>query len=292
MKFLNILSALILGCFFSVNLAVGQSTVNQQETNQIEVDVYNRLIISANAGFSINSYGKSPASNISEWSKNNGTSIIPSLSLTYMLTKNFGAGLGFRYNSSSAGYTIANFGIELEKPFIDMDEDEYYPIYEDVNITETNFYKGIDIPVYAYYQNSVSVLDYYVTAGVVYTAITETSSSLEGFLTRKGKYPRYNAVLENYPEYNYGDLVYTNSDPSETLPGAKQAFSITLGAGISYKVVQNIAVKVGVTGIYGLSSISEPLPNTFDDFHTSTISYLNTTLNSLVFEIGVSYSFF
>ena len=291
MKFLNILSVLMIACFLSANMTFGQNLSEQPESKPTKENGYSRLIVSVNAGYSLNSYGKSPVSSISEWSKVMGSSIVPSLNLTYLFTSNFGVGLGFRSNSSSVDYKIENFGIELEKPFIDIDEDEYYPIYENVNVTETNTFKGFDIPVYAYYQNSVSLLNYFVTAGVIYTSFSETSYRLDGTLTRKGRYPKYNAVLDNYPEYNYGDLVYTNSDPSEVIPGAKQAFSIMLGVGVSYEVVQNIAVKVGVTGIYGLSNISEPLPNTFDTFHTNTISNLNTTLNSLVFEVGVSYSF-
>lgn len=293
MKFLNILLALILGCFLVANQVVGQNLAEQQTAEPTEENAYNRLVVSINGGYSLNSYGKSSASSISEWSKVMGTSIVPSLNLTYLFSRNFGAGLGFRYNSSSAGYKVKNFEIELETLFIDQDEylNSYYPIYENVNVTETNFFRGFDIPVYAYYQNSVSVLDYYVTAGIMYTAFTETSYRLDGTLTRKGRYPDVNAVLENYPEYNYGDLVYTNSDLSKPIPGAKQSFSLMLGAGVSYEVVQNIAVKVGVTGIYGLSNISKPLPNTFDTFHTSTISNLSTTLNSIVFEVGVSYSF-
>lgn len=291
MKFLNILSALIVGCFLSANIVVGQNIDEQQTPEPTEKTVFNRLIVSVNAGYSINSYGKSPASSIPEWSKNMGTSIVPSLNLTYLFTKNLGAGLGFRYSSSSPGYTVKGFGVELDKPFIDIDEDEYYPIYENVNITETNFFKGFDIPVYVYYQNSVSVLDYFVTAGFIYSSISETSYSLNGTLTRKGRYPKYNAVLEDYPEYNYGELGYTNSDLSKPIPGVKQAFSLMLGVGVSYEVVQNIAVKLGATGIYGLSNISKPLPNTFDTFHSNTVSNLSTTLNSIVFEVGVSYRF-
>ena len=291
MKFLNILSALIVGCFLSANIVVGQNIDEQQTPEPTEKTVFNRLIVSVNAGYSINSYGKSPASSIPEWSKNMGSGIVPSLNLTYLFTKNLGAGLAFRYTSSSTGYTVKGFGVELDESFIDIDEDEYYPIYENVNITETNYFRGFDIPVYAYYQNSVSVLGYFVTAGVIYSSITETSYSLNGTLTRKGRYPKYNAVLEDYPEYNYGELGYSDSDRSETIPSVKQAFSLMLGVGVSYEVVQNIAVKVGATGIYGLSNISKPLPNTFDTFHTSTISNLSTTLNSIVFEVGVSYSF-
>ncbi|MFA5648285.1 MAG: hypothetical protein WC951_08220 [Bacteroidales bacterium] len=293
MKVLNILSALTLGCFLSANIAVGQNLEEQQTAEPIAENAYNRLIVSVNAGYSLNSYGKSPVSSIPEWSKNMGSGIVPSLNLTYLFTKNLGAGLGFKYTSSSTGYTVKGFGVELETLFIDQDDSfkSYYPIYENVNITETNYFRGFDIPVYAYYQNSVSVLNYFVTAGFMYSSITETSYRLDGTLTRKGRYPDVNAVLENYPEYNYGDLVYTNSDLSKPIPGVKQAFSLMLGVGVSYEVVQNIAVKVGVTGVYGLSNISEPLPNTFNTFHTSTISNLSTTLNSIVFEVGVSYSF-
>jgi len=296
MNFLKILSTIIVGCFLGLNPADGQNLEEQHTPESFEESVYNRLIVSVNAGYGLNSYSKLPDSGIGAWSKTMGSSIVPSLNLTYLFTKNFGAGLGFRFSSFSMDYTAKDFGIEIDELFVDIDDDKYYPIYENVNITETNYFKGIDIPVYAYYQNSVSVLDYYVTGGIMYTAFTETSYRLDGTLTRKGRYPApLNLILadpeQEYPMYNYGDLVYTNSDPSETLPGAKQAFSITLGAGVSYEIIQNLAVKVGVTGVYGLSNISKSLPSSFDDFHTSTISNFSTTLNSLAFELGVSYKF-
>ena len=291
MKYLNIISGLIAVFFLNTNIVVGQNLAEQNAIEPIEENIFSHLIVSVNAGFSLNSYGKSPASSINEWSKNMGANIVPSLNLTYLFTKNLGAGLGFRYSSSSPGYTIKNYGVELDNLFVDMDGDNYHPIYENVNVTETSFFKGFDIPVYAYYQNSVSLFDYFVTAGVIYSTITETSYSLDGTLTRKGRYleDRGYVVLEDYPEYNYGDLGY--SSLSSPIPGVKQAFSLMLGVGVSYEVVQNIAIKLGATGVYGLSNMSKPLPNTFDNFHTSTVSNLSTTLNSIVFEVGVSYRF-
>ncbi len=277
MKIKNILFAIAFTCL-SAGSILGQTTENSQNINSDEEDFmfyepFSRLYIGVSGAFNFSMPNNSSVSSLSEWTANNGSSIIPSIELSYMLTKNIGIGTGLKLGNYSSGYSVKGFSGELDTEYVDIDGDTYFPIYENVNISEVNTLKSIDIPIFLKYQMGSGKINYFANVGIMFSMYSKMEYTLDGTLTRKGSYPQYNVVLEGYPEYNYGDLSYDPTDVEEIDAPSTGMFGF-INLGVLYEVKKDILVRVGVSSSYGLSDINPTISNSFDDFHSF---YLITT---------------
>lgn len=283
MKIKNILfaSAIII---ISTIATFGQTTENStgQETS------FARLYLGVNGALNFSMPSNANIGNMSEWTSANEMSIIPSLEISYMLSKSIGVGTGLRLGSYKTSYTVDGYSTQLENQFVDIDGDTYNPVYENVNITENNTLQSIDIPLFIKYQMGSGNLLYYANVGLIFSMHSKMSYTLDGTLTRKGFYPEYNVILDGYPEYNFDDLTY-NAKSEEELDAPGTGMYGFISAGLMYHVGNGILVKAGILGAYGLSDINPKVPNTFDNFHSSTIIG-KTTLNNLAIELGVVYT--
>ncbi len=271
---------------FTTSYAQDQPVANsydqpaQPSHNRIYVDIsgaYNLSMIKSNLN--------------SGWGKINEFSVIPSVNATYMLNPNMGVGFGLKLGKYSSGFSVTGFSTQLENPYIDRDGDSYYPIYEGVNLSEINSFSTIDIPLYYRFQLALGKgkILAYANAGIMLSSISKMSYTLDGTLTRKGFYPEYNVVLNNYPEYNFDDLTYSPSTEREiTAPGVGLSGFITFG--VMYEVAKDILIKAGGTFSLGFSDLRPSINNDFNEFHSST--YLGkTSMNSAAIELGVVYRF-
>lgn len=282
MKILNILFATTIILFASISV-VGQTSDNSSN----QEDQFNRLYIGLNGAFNINMPSNSNLSSMSEWSTGSEFSIIPSLEISYMISKKLGLGTGLKLGNYKTSYTVNGYSAELEDQFIDIDGDSYFPIYENVNVTEINKMSSIDIPLFIRYQMGSGKLSYFANAGILLSFYSKMSYTLDGTLTRMGSYPQFNVVLDGYPEYNYGDLTYDTSNEKQ-LSAPSTGISGFVSLGLMYEVSKGIMVKTAISGVYGLNDINPKFEKTFDDFHSSTIIG-KTTLNSFAIELGIVY---
>lgn len=283
MKIKNILFALTIIILSTVSV-VGQTTENSNEQKAS----FARLYLGLNGALNISMPSNASIGNMSEWSTSNELSIIPSLEISYMVSKSIGIGTGFKLGSYKTSYTIDGYSAQLENQFVDIDGDTYNPVYENVNVTEKNTFQSIDIPLFIKYQMGSGKLHYFANVGIIFSKYSKMNYTLDGTLTRMGYYPQYNVILDGYPEYNYDDISY-NANTEEEIEASGTGLYGFASAGLMYQVGTGIFVKAGVSAAYGLSDINPEVPNTFDNFHSSTIIG-KTTLNNLAVELGIVYT--
>jgi hypothetical protein len=258
----------------------------QDQQDEGEAD-YKKLYIGISGAYNMSSFTSSVASSNNSWSSIKGASILPALDITYMLTSNIGIGTGIKFGSYKPGYKVEGFTAQLSTLYVDIDGDDYFPIYEDMNLEEITTIKSLDIPLFARYKINKGKLSYCADLGLVFTSFTEMSYTLSGTATRKGYYPDLNVVLFDLPEYNYTDETFDANDTHELeTPGL--GLSGFLSIGVMYEVYSDILVKVGVSGSYGLNDFGPEIPSTYNKFYSAT--YLGeVSMNSLSFEVGIAY---
>lgn len=271
---------------FATNWDVKNS--GQETTDNNDSNTFQRLHLGLNGNFSLALFGNENVSG-SEWQPGNVFNIIPSVDATFLITKNIGVGLGLRLGKNTSDYKITSLNTQLDREFIDQDEDTYFPIYEDVNLSENTSYSSLDIPVFVRYQNTIGSgkLSYFANVGAIFSSFSNPSYMLSGTITRKGYYPEYNVVLNDYPEYKFDNLTYSSSTELE-LGAPKMLISGYLAAGAMYSVTNDIMVKVGIAGTYGFTKVEPVIEDNFNDFHSSLILG-KSSISSIGFEIGVVY---
>jgi hypothetical protein len=268
-----------------------KTKINQDIAEGAEKEIFQRIYIGLNGGFNLSLFDTENAAT-PEWQPNSVFNIIPSLDATYLFTQNIGVGVGFRIGQYSSDYTITGLNTQLEREFVDIDQDTYFPIYENANLVENTTYTSLDIPLFVRYQNTINSgkLSYFANLGIVMSSFMSTDFNLSGTMTRKGYYPDYNVVLNDYPEYNFADLSYSSSSSME-LGVPKMMVSGYLSAGVMYSVTNDILVKFGISGTYGFTKVEPVIEDSFTDFHSSLILG-SSSITSVGFEIGVVYRLF
>lgn len=301
MKITNTVIILLLIYFVNVDNVLSQAIFSTENINTQIVEIkstsdddsepvaepINRLFIGVNGTLNTCMIISSQASIITQWSPKSMFSFIPSLDIQYMLSKSIGLGLGLRIGKYSTGYSISDYTVTLDREFVDIDNDPYFPVYEDVSIDEVSHYSSIDIPVYANYLMGKGKVKYFAKLGFMVSSFTKTKYSLNGTLTRKGSYPQYNTILNNYPEYNYDYFLHNSTDVIE-VGAPSTGFSGIGGFGILFDATKDFSLKLGVSGVFGFTDARPKVANDFVNFHTSTILD-KTKLVSFGFEIGVYY---
>ncbi|MDD3566927.1 MAG: hypothetical protein PHT92_00875 [Bacteroidales bacterium] len=268
-----------------------EKSLYQEPAVNSNTEIFQRLYIGLNGGLNLAIFGNQNATK-PEWQAGNVFNIIPSVDVTYLVTKNIGAGIGLRLGNFTSSYKIANLSTQLEREFVDIDQDTYFPIYENANLEENTTYTSLDIPLFVRYQNTINAgkLSYFANLGVVMSSFMSTDFNLSGTITRKGYYPDFNVVLNGYPEYKYDDLEY-NENSSMELGAPKMMVSGYLSAGAMYSVTSDILVKVGISGTYGFTKVEPVIEDSFSDFHSSLILG-SSSITSVGFEVGVVYKLF
>ena len=266
----------------------GANKSGQETSGNADSNTFQRLYIGLNGGFSLAMFS-TENSTTTEWQSNTAFNIIPSLDITFLFTQNIGAGIGLRLGKYSSNYTVAGLNAQLEREFVDIDEDTYFPIYENVSLTENTSYSSIDIPVFVRYQNTIGSgkLSYFANVGAILSSFTSPSYTLSGTMTRKGYYPEYNVVLNDYPEYNFDNLTYSSTAAME-LGAPQMMISGYLAAGAMYSVTNELLVKVGFSGTYGFTKVTPVIEDDFSNFHSSLILG-NSSITSIGFEVGLVY---
>jgi hypothetical protein len=268
------------------------ATVSNSESflqdQQAEEGGAKKLFIGISGAYNLKSFSSSAASSNKAWSKIKGASIIPALDITYMITPKIGIGTGIKLGSYKPGYKIEGFTDQLSTLYVDIDREDYYPVYEDMNLEEITTINSLDIPLFARYKINKGKLNYYADLGLIFTSVTDMSYTLSGTATRKGYYPDLEVVLFGLPEYNFTDKTYDANETHELeTPGL--GLSGFLSIGVLYEVHSNILVKVGIAGSYGLNDFGPEIPSTYNKFYSST--YLGkVSLSSLSFEVGIAYT--
>ena len=268
-----------------------ERSLNQEPAVNPNTEIFQRLYIGLNGGLNLAMFGNQDATK-PEWQAGNVFNIIPSVDVTYLVTKNIGAGIGLRLGSYTSNYKITNLSTQLEREFVDIDEDTYFPVYENANLVENTKYTSLDIPLFVRYQNTINSgkLSYFANLGIVMSNFMPTDFNLSGTMTRKGYYPDFNAVLNDYPEYKFDNLEYSETNSLE-LGAPKMMVSGYLSAGAMYSVTSDILVKVGISGTYGFTKVEPVVEDSFSDFHSSLILG-SSSITSVGLEIGLVYKLF
>jgi hypothetical protein len=123
--------------------------------------------------------------------------------------------------------------------------------------------------------------------------------TLSGMASRSGEYPNLgNVILEDIEAYGY----FTNKEFSSadvyTLTPPNSGFSAMLSFGLTIVPVQNIMLRLGLTGSYGLTDISYDAKDSslgippVDYYHTTGQPLGETLLHSFSIDFGVYYRIF
>lgn len=284
---------IIIFCNQSIALSL-DTDLNNDTSDEIEGKAFHRLYIGLNGGFSQASF-KTENATTSKWEVNNLFNLIPSIDISYQITNSIGAGIGFRLGKYASNYKIEGFNTQLKRSFLDVfdnDKDMYFPIYEDLDLVENTIYSALEIPLFLSYRNTIGSgkLGYFANLGVLLTSFFNPEFTLSGTMTRKGYYPDFNAVLNDYPEYKFDNLEYSEANSIE-LGAPKMMVSGYLSAGAMYSVTSDILVKVGISGTYGFTKVEPVVEDSFSDFHSSLILG-SSSITSVGLEIGVVYKLF
>jgi hypothetical protein len=282
------IASFLIVCVMVPFVSVAQEDFLTESEEFIKKEKKSHFVIGVNAGLSINNLKSSVVSDLDEWKSAPGFTLIPSLDVKYMLNQKFGLGFGFKYSTYTAGFKISIHNFELPKTYTDKDRDRYYPIFENTNIKESTTLKSIDIPFYAIYNFEVRDINCFVNVGVIYSSYNSMTYSLEGNTTRKGRYPALgNAILEDIPEYNYGELTFS-SDDKFVLNGPSSAISGLISLGAFYELKSNITLKFAITRTSGFDDVRATFGQRFDSFNSST--YLSEIkLNATSIDVGIYY---
>lgn len=222
------------------------------------------------------------------WEMGLGNGFSPAIDVYYMITKGFGVGTGLRFGSYSSVLSIKNYNKQLGKAVTDQDGDQYYPYFNIPNLEELNTYKTMDIPIGIKLRGGKRKVGMYFDMGMIYSVFRDATYTLTGQATTMGYYNSYNVMLSNIPEYNFTTTEYNAASFEMSVPNKNlSAFAST---GITFVVYPDIAMKVGINSLYGLTDLLYNKPKHIVDFYSTTgLSGDKTNLLSLSVEFGVYY---
>jgi hypothetical protein len=226
------------------------------------------------------------ASNI--WLTENGSSINPSIFLTFMINKNIGISTGFRMSTYQTQFTIKSYNGMSNKLLIDIDEEDFYPIYNTPQLLEANTVKSYDVPLLLNLMFGGAKLKVYANLGVQFTMINDAYYTLSGQTTKSGFYPNYNVVLSDIPEYGFETYNF-NPDQKNDMKITGNFISGYASTGIAIPL-NNLLFNLGVNFTHGFTDIGFDKPRYESDFnYTINKPVKNTFLQSFGFELGLMY---
>jgi hypothetical protein len=210
------------------------------------------------------------------------------LELYYMLNRNIGIGSGVGISSFSSTYSLSDYYQENNTLVTDMDGDQYYPIYNISNLTETNTYNFLDIPILLKLRTGKGRTGVYFDLGAIYSIVSSTYS-IEVNGSNSGRYPAYgNVELSNIPEYGFGSY---NATEDGDLPAPTSAISIYFGTGMSFPLGSSgLFLKAGLQTRFVLDNMAPTEGyNNYDYYH---ITGEFGTIGMMQFngQLGLSYN--
>ena len=222
------------------------------------------------------------------WETSLGSGISPSIDVYYMITKGFGIGTGLRFGSYSSMMSIKNFNKQLSSTVTDVDGDEYYPIFNISQLEELNSYKTIDIPLSLKFRGGKGKTGMYFDLGVIYSMFRNASYTLNGEATTMGYYDQFNVTLSNIPDYDFETTEYNSATFDMSVPDKN--LSAFVSTGLTFVVYPDIAMRVGINALYGLTDLMYNESRHRVDFYATTgLNGDKTNLLSMGVEIGVCY---
>jgi hypothetical protein len=289
MKTKKIFSLLLLPfiTFINVYAQTISSTPINDSIPSFKKEKNHKLIIGIGSNISSSSLTTSNFSDLNKWAQESNLTVIPSVNIQFFLTNNLGVGSGVKLGSYSSGFKVDKFNFRAKNLFKDIDNDNYHPVFEGIDLIETNVYKSVDIPIQIIFQGSSKKTNFYASAGTLLSMFYNFSYNLDGSLTRKGYYPLYKVQLDNYPEYNYDKLIFQKSNSLE-LDKPSLGISAFAEIGIVYAIQRNLNLKLGVATVFGLNDINPVANESFNGYHSS-LFLENVKLRSTSFEIGILY---
>lgn len=261
---------------------------------------YRGLYAGVSGGYSYSTlFSSELISNGDIWQSQFGNSFLPTFELHYMLSRGFGFGTGIRIGSYKPHLVMDSFQGKINTTFFDIDQDQYWPIYNVKGLEEIRDISTIDVPLLIKFRTGYGKSGLYIDAGLVYSMYRSMEYTLSGMASRSGEYPNLgNVILEDIEAYGY----FTNKEFSSadvyTLTPPNSGFSAMLSFGLTIVPVQNIMLRVGLTGSYGLTDISYDAKDSslgippVDYYHTTGQPLGETLLHSFSIDFGVYYRIF
>lgn len=276
-----------------IALLVFSPVFSQEEQSNISK---NRFYVGVNGSLSFAMPSNSIAKSEKQWASKSQLTVNPAVNVLYKLG-DFGVGLGLQFGSYNYKYSINNFKFSTRaanKWFEDQDGDRYYPIFEINSLDETTFIKTIDIPLHIEYLKRYDRFGILLSVGANLSMVQGVSYSLEGVMTRKAFYPKYNVTLGDYgddiPEYNiYIDKQFDGKEKMDLLH-PKSTFSGFFSVGVQYDLTNQIAFRANAIGSLGFTDLSPNFSNSFNEFHSS-LHLGKVSLNTFAIQLGILYGF-
>ncbi len=230
-----------------------------------------------------------------DWKQTPGQALSPTFELYWMITKGFGLGTGVRMSTYTSYLNLDNFNHELPNTINDIDGDPYYPYFEIPELEEETLIKAMDIPISLKFRGGKGKVGFHFDMGVIYSMISESTYSLTGTVTSRGRYPGLgNVTLQNIEEYGfYNNKSFDNQYPMEVPETTLSAFT---SMGLGFVILRNIVLKVGVNAQVGITPIEYKQLRYSDDFFYKTTgkSFDEDPFNSIIsygVEFGLYYRF-
>lgn len=224
------------------------------------------------------------------WSPTSQKNVLKGFELTIFFNQSFGIGTGISISTHSTNY-LFDLGTNYQQPAqTDLDGDSYIPLISTNNLIEQDKIQSLDIPILLKFRTGNARTGLYIDLGIIYSKLSKGSYSLDGKLTRKGKYPAFNdVIIEEIPVdgFNFQTFTYPSaqSSSSTAMNIPSSGLSAYGALGLSFPLSQGLFLKIGSNFIYSL----QDLPISYSNHWILQDNKYPVKIKSIGLEVGLSY---
>jgi len=225
---------------------------------------------------------------------------------TNPLAINFGVEINYFFNNKLGillGANYSKFTSEIEMSdyknsysATDLDGENYQRRIESGQVIEKQTITMLDIPIglrYSYYFGKHFGLSF--ALGAMLSKPIAYTCDAEGVFSYKGYYETYNVELYDLPAYGFpSDKQVQKSNDLEL---NSLLYSVFASAGISVPLGKHFKINAAANYTLGLANLAAKqdenyqMTQTPDDYNSLLYSTSKSKLNSISFDIGISYQF-
>lgn len=281
MKLKNILIVL---CIIAFTTTFAFAAQNNNETKP-KRDYYSSLYIGANYSYSLSSLNHINLMFDTESDPTMYWNQSPSFEIFYMFSKVFGLGTGVKMGTFSSNINTPSFNKQFTTTEIDIDGDNFLPIMKATQLSQSFSLETLNVPLFIKFKFG----SFYIDLGAIFSKFRNATYTLNGTAIVQGFYPDYNVTLSNIPEYNYTTTNYV--DYKEKFDAPSVNYSATMAMGFFISLHRNVALKIGVNGLYGSTNLKYSQERQNDLYRITATSTKNTKLISYGAEVGFYIKF-